>query len=157
MLDNTATPQIGAAWPDQISPAALAAALAPLRIASAIERATIYPYVLTADYHDGQRTITEVRVFQRPVHNPPDAPDVLPAGAKLLRCDVLPAERFNDMLRDVRPRYRRQYAAFLLWRRACSIDKSVEQMVPHVDFDPIYIDESVLRWENQGRVRFAGD
>ena len=80
----------------------------------------------------------------------------MPPDGRVLRCDVFPAIRFDDFAENTRLRYRAQYRAFLMWRKARAADKSPAALVPWVDYDPIAIDETVERWVRPAG-RYAGD
>jgi hypothetical protein len=132
-------------------------AFAAAQAAQAIDRATLWPFVVKVEYikADGSRE-QRTHVVQRAMHDAPDGIDLVPADAELLRVDAFPATRFNDMSAATRDKYRDQYKAFLLWRKAHALGKSVAALVPWVDYDAVHVDESVLRWAH-GANRFCGD
>jgi hypothetical protein len=139
--------------------ATLADALRPAIDAGAIiERATLWPWIVDACWSRtqgiGQRSVS---VVQAPMHQPPQAEDHIPADAQLLRADVFPATRFDDMTPTVRVVYRSQYSAFLMWRKAHALGKTVAELQPWTDYDPVTVDEAVQRWINPSVVRFSGD
>jgi hypothetical protein len=131
--------------------------LHPLSMQSLIERATVYPWIVQFTYSTTQRVgMFGLRVVQAPMHAPPHAENFIPEGAELLREDIFPASRFEDMTQGRRERYRSHYRAFLMWRKAHALGKTVEDLSPWVDYDAALIDETVERWVHRG-VRFAGD
>lgn len=131
-------------------------AFSPLANAATLAACTLWPWVIDLAYTiDGKATRT-IRIVQSTMAASPAAEDILPANGELLRCDVFPATRFDDMAYGIRPRYRPHYQAFLMWRRAHAMGKTTDQLRPWDDFDPVYLEESVLRWSIDG-ARFAGD
>ncbi|XVJ69917.1 MAG: hypothetical protein HEQ39_09850 [Rhizobacter sp.] len=132
-------------------------ALASVQSAQAIDRATLWPFVVVVEYikADGKRE-QRTHIVQRAMHDAPDGIDLVPADAELLRVDAFPATRFDDMSAATRDKYRDQYKAFLLWRKAHALGKPVEALVPWQDYDAVHMDESVLRWA-YGANRFCGD
>lgn len=111
-----------------------------------------HPWVITVDFQNGERRDRVIKVEQVRVGDQPDPWDVLPIGAEALRSDVFPADRFADMRGDVRERYRAQYRAFLVWRKAWALEKPAHALVIGVDYEPARIDESVERWVAAGAV-----
>ena len=131
--------------------------LHPLSTAALIERATLYPWIVQYSYSTTPGIgMFGLLVVQAPMHKPPRAEDLMPAGATLLREDTFPAMRFEDMSQGRREHYRAHYRAFLMWRKAHALGKAVADMAPWTDYDPCHLDENVERWVSQG-VRFAGD
>jgi hypothetical protein len=134
-----------------------AMALSAVQSAQAIDRATLWPFVVTVEYikADGARE-QRAHIVQRAMHDAPDGFDLVPADAELLRVDAFPATRFDEMSAATRDRYRAEYKAFLMWRRAHAMGKAVADLVPWVDYDAVHMDESVLRWAF-GPGRYCGD
>lgn len=132
--------------------AALAAALT---LSRTLENATLWPWVLKLTYtlHGGQ--VTSTHIVESAVRQPPNELEYLPAGAEQVTADVFPASRFDDMPLPTRARYAPQYRAFLLWRKAKAMGRSVNDMRPWSDFDPVAHDERVTRWIRP--TAFAGD
>lgn len=132
-------------------------ALAAIQSAQAIDRATLWPFVVVVEYikADGKRE-QRTHVVQRAMHDAPDGIDLVPADAELLRVDAFPATRFDEMSAATRGRYREQYKEFLMWRKARSLGKARNELVPWQDFDAVETEESVLRWA-YGPCRYAGD
>ena len=124
--------------------------------AAAVARATLWPWIVEVCWSRaegiGQRTIT---VVQAPMHAPPSAEDHVPADAQLLRADVFPATRFEDMTPHVRLNYRQHYRAFLTWRKAHALGKAVDALQPWDELDPVLIDENVERWA-KADTRYSG-
>jgi len=122
--------------------------LDPARMAAAIERATVYPYVVTALWRNADSSIGGTReVLQRGRHEAPTAEAVLPVGAVFLSGKVTPAEAFDSMeTLFEREQHRAEYGTFRLWRTLHAAGKSVDSAVPWVDYDPVYVDECVRRW-----------
>lgn len=122
-------------------------------IGTAVDRATLHPWVIETCWSRvagcAQRTIT---VVQAPISAPPEAQDLVPDDAEVLRVDVFPATRFNDMRAGVRERYRDHYRAFLLWRVARAHGKTIEQMLPEADAS---VSERVDRWARPELARSA--
>lgn len=117
-------------------------------IARAIDRATLWPFVITLRYRgaDGQATLLR-EVVERPAGVAPLGMDLLPADAlELFRADVLPASRFDDMTPHVRGLYAAEYRAYLMWRKAKALGKAVAELKPWTDYDPISDDGRVHRW-----------
>ena len=132
--------------------AALAKAL---ELSRALENATLWPWVITLRYtFDGQRQ-QSVHIVQSTAGNPPDELQLVPDGAENVGADVFPASRFDDMALATRTNYAPQYRAFLMWRAAKAIGRTVADMRPWVDFDPIGNDERVQSWLRPGR--YLGD
>lgn len=130
-----------AAWPSGLPHLELIAAGA-----RALEKATLWPFVVTVTYRQAGQVSTLRTVVQRAASNPPHGDDVLPADAEFMRADVLPAMRFADMAVGLRSRYAAEYKAFLMWRKGRAIGKSVDALVPWVEYDPVMIDAEVYRW-----------
>lgn len=133
--------------------------------ADILARCTLYPWIVTVHYvrhewrRDGGRApIFEQRiaVVQGTLADMPDAAAFMPDGAEFHKADVFPAPRFDDMKPEQRQRYRAQYRAFLMWRKAHAFGKTVEQLQPWTDYDPVLIDESVERWAKPFG-RYCGD
>lgn len=114
--------------------------------AIALEKATLWPFVVTVTYRQGGQVSMQRTVVQRAASNPPQGEDVLPADAEFMRADVLPAIRFADMAPGLRSRYAVEYRTFLLWRKAQALGKSAEALVSWTDYDPVSIDAAVYRW-----------
>jgi hypothetical protein len=138
--------------------------MAAARGAQAIERATLWPWIVTVGYSvttvadDGARVTRygqRTEVVQSTLAEIPDATALMPEGADFLRADVFPATRFDDMSAETREKYRTHYQAFLMWRRAHALGKTVADLVPWVDYDAVFIDESVQRWAF-GAQRYCG-
>jgi hypothetical protein len=134
---------------------ALAAALDPSSLATIIENATVYPFVVTIGVqhtvrYEGGVEFTRFeqirRIVQAPMRKPPEAEDYVPKGAKLVRADIFPATRFEDMPLRIRARYAYDYDAYLRWRKARSLSKEPDQLVPHVDYDPVMLEGQVWSW-----------
>ena len=139
-----------------LTPAPLADALLPALAAGAVIAAkyTIWPWVVTVNYtlRDSKgKSYPEQRivVVMAPMSAAPDALDLMPDGATFLRADVFPATRFEDMGPDARMRYKEQYRAFLMHRKARAFGMEPDQMVPWEHYDPVMIDETVQRWAKQ--------
>ena len=142
-----------------IEPINTARVLADALSAGAIlERATLWPWVVTAQYlrprnpekpaeNNMQRLIL---IVQSTVLKWPEASDYLPEGSTLLTQSTFPATRFDDMALHTRLHYLPHYAAFLLWRGAVALGKKPEDLVPHVDFDPVMLDADVQEWARPG-------
>ena len=98
---------------------AAAAFTAAMRNGVALERATLHPWVITAEYlhPDCEGTQRVIKIVQAPLSQRPEADDHLPGDAQVLREDIFPAERFATMALEVRPRYRAEYEEFVKWRR----------------------------------------
>lgn len=135
-------------------PSTLAPAFAVEHATSALVRCTLVPWIVTVEWYEGERptgrTVTSIRVIERPLLEAPAAEDLVPAGCDFLRADVFPASRFDDMSIGTRHRYGRQYQAYLLWRKAKAIGKAVADMKPWVDFDPPHDEMRMLRWAKEG-------
>ena len=123
-----------------------------MRNSVALERNTLHPWVITAQYLGIGLIATQrlIKIVQAPLRQRPDAQDHLPVGAIVLTEDSFPAERFAGMALEVRPRYRAQYEAFLMWRKAHALGKPRAEMVPHVDYDPVAIEAKVAGWIRPG-------
>lgn len=120
-----------------------------------LDNCTLWPFVATLSYAmpcDPQSVagegITITRIVQATFNNPPVAEDMIPTGATLLRGDIFPATRFDDMQKALRQRYAPQYTAFLLWRKARSLDKTPGELKAWTDYDPIDLEDRVFRWAN---------
>lgn len=130
---------------------ALAVQAQALALSRTIERATVWPWVITLRYTlDGQRQ-QSVHIVQSAAVSPPDELQFVPDGAENLVADVFPASRFDDMALPTRPNYVQQYRAFLMWRAAHAIGRKPDDMRPWVDYDPIGKDERVSNWLRPGR------
>ena len=118
----------------------------------ALDRATDVPWVVTLEFthpaYEGTHRL--INLVQAPLSKRPEASDHMPAGSTLLREDTFPAERFEQMAREVRPRYFAQYRQFFLWREAHSRGKDAADMVAFEDYDPVAIDYAVERWVRPG-------
>lgn len=130
----------------------LAQSLIPAIDAGAIlARCTLWPWIVDVCWSRvegvGMRTID---VLAAPMHQPPDPHDHVPAGAMLLRADVFPATRFEDMTAHVRGIYSAHYRAFLLWRRARSLNKTLDELQRSTDFDSDSLEQNVARWVRSG-------
>jgi hypothetical protein len=137
--------------------AAMAEAMNPANTAAITERCTLWPWVIKLTYLTASGcTETSTTILQSTAADAPQPEALLPHGAELLRSDVFPATRFENMRADVRDRYKPQYRAFVMWRKARAADKSQAEMQPWVDYDPIAIDESVERWARPVG-RYCGD
>lgn len=130
-------------------PHTLAEAMRPaIDSASILASITLWPWVITLTYRVALQAETRIHIVQSALANRPAGDDLLPADAELLRCDVFPATRFDDMAPAVRLRYRAQYRAFLLWRKARAFGKA--ELVPGIDYDADEINESVVCWAHGG-------
>lgn len=108
---------------------------------------TIYPWVIIVRYVDSQGRLQIVRhIVESSLVNEPIGADLVPDGALQPHVHTFPATFFDDMSTEGRIRYRQEYKAFLMWRRAKALGKAVADLAPWADFDPIHIDESVERW-----------
>lgn len=146
------------------------------KAASIVERCALYPYVCSLlvqhriEYHDGTSQVsfdrTELfrQVLQAPNGQPPIAEDIV-AGLGLtapliMRADIVPAGRFDDMQPAQRQRYKAEYRAYLMWRKAHSVGLTEAQLKPWADgpdgYDPVTFDERVERWAKPVG-RYAGD
>lgn len=103
----------------------LAQALNPAKNADILARCTVYPWVVTvrarrfdAEYCGGAYRMTEqTTIVQAPLGEGPDPHDLVPDGWELMRGDVFPAMRFDDMNSSSRLLYEPQYRAYLAWRQ----------------------------------------
>lgn len=122
-----------------------------------LARCTVYPWMVVVTYRDAAGNVAMVRqVVEGLLSEPPCATGYVPEGGELMRADIFPATRFEDMNDTGRARYRPEYRAFLMWRKAKALGKAVAQMVPWTEYDPILIDETVERWVKPA-CRYAGD
>lgn len=127
--------------------------------ASIIDRATVWPWVVHVIWQREGEAIGQhaLQIVQRSMFDPPVEFDAgVPDGAVVLRSEIYPCTRFDDMTPTVRRVHTNHYREYLMWRRAHALGKKREQLDPWKDYDPIMIDESVQRWLQPG-VRFAGD
>lgn len=146
---------MNARHPASLAPAfAVEHATSAFAASGALARCTLVPWIVTVEWYEGEvptgRTVIDVQVLERALIEAPAAEDLVPAGCDFLRADVFPASRFDDMNAELRHRYRRQYAAYLMWRKAKAIGKTVREMVPWVDFDPPHDEMRMLRWVKEG-------
>lgn len=114
--------------------------------ARALEKATLWPFMVMLRYRLNGAVVNVCRVVESPASESPLGDDLLPAGAELLRSDVMPAARFGDMGEPARYRYEAEYRVFLLWRLAKALGKPVDQLQPGVDIDATLMDKRVSRW-----------
>lgn len=126
--------------------------------AKVVQSATIWPWVITIRKVDAQGKAEAVRVWveQAPAGSYPDPFKMLPEGVDEFTVDMLPASRFDDMAEHVRPRYVVHYKAYLRWRAARALGKTVADMQCWKDYDPVGEDERVQRWL-QPIGRYCGD
>lgn len=136
---------------------ALVDALNPAAAAAIIERATVYPWIVEAVYSPTTGlAMTKTVVVRAPLHEPPDPHDLVPEGAMLLRGEVYPASKLDDMPPASRRDRISHFIAMYLHRKALIADKPVDELKGWLDFDPIHLDEETRRWANPG-VRFTGN
>jgi hypothetical protein len=143
---------VNARLPSALAPAFLTVehATSAFPIAGILARCTLVPWIVTVEWYEGERptgrTVIDVQVIEGALASAPAAEDLVPEGREFLRADVFPASRFDDMHAGQRERYRRQYTAYLLWRKAKAIGKTVAEMKPWVDFDPPGDEMRMLNW-----------
>ena len=115
-------------------PLELAQALQPaLNAGSILDRCTLHAWVVTVGYRVGGQYQESRQILQATLLDMPDATLLMPEGAEFARADL-------------RTRYRPQYRAYRMWRKARACGKTAEQLVPWIDFDPTAIDDAVDRW-----------
>jgi hypothetical protein len=136
---------VAAAQPADFS--ALAdAALNPVYLAQAIERATVHPWVVSVLWLTPEgKTEGVVNVTWAAMSNPPEPEDLIPAGCALRRAEVYPASRFGTLPITARGNYAAHYKQFLLARKARAYGVSESEMLRSCDMT--YLDESVARWK----------
>lgn len=127
------------------------------RSGSALAAATPWPWIVAVEYILDERYTSSVRVVQARASDRPCPLGLIPKGARLLRAEVYPATRFDDLPagRAARERYERHYTAYLMWRNAMAVGKPVAELVPWRDYDPIGIDTAAQRWVDP--MRYWGD
>lgn len=130
--------------------ATVALATSPAHTASILERCTVWPWVVDVCWSRvegiGMRTI---HVVAAPMSQPPDPHDYIPEGAMLLRGEVFPATRFDEMTPHVRRLYSAHYRAFLLWRRATTSGLKVDEFIASPEYDESEIASRVAYWEHR--------
>jgi hypothetical protein len=134
--------------------AALAEQVIPAQ--SVVAAATYVVWVVELTYLQDDVQRSTIVVDRAPLSARPQTEELLPAGAELLRAESMPVCRLRDLPVDRRHNYRRHYRAFLMWNRAQDNGMRSDDMVPHVDYDPIAIDEDLQRWVRPLN-RYCGD
>lgn len=118
--------------------------------AAILARCTVHPWVVSVTFRLAGQVKFEMHIVRAPMAEPPAPEVLLPADAELLSADVFVADRFEDMAPATRQRYTNQYRRFLMWRRAWALRKSIAELEPWVDYDPVVIDAAVARWARPG-------
>lgn len=114
---------------------------------SILAKCTVYPWLVTVTYRTPEGvTRLDRQVIEALMSEAPDPLAFVPDGCEFMRADVFPATRFDDMNDAGRARYRPEYRAYLMWRKAKALGKAVGELVPWVDVDPVLIDENAERW-----------
>lgn len=127
------------------------------KVPALVASLTQYPWIIEMTYRlPGQEPQRAIEIRMSTLAEMPHPADILPPEAELLHCDVFVATRFDDMPESVRQGYKAHYRAFRMWRKARALGKEVSAMQPHIDYDPIAIDEAVERWATPFG-RYAGD
>lgn len=96
--------------------AAQAAALMAARHAAVAASLTVYPFVLFASWIGPDGAVkSDIRVLE--AHSAPRGDEIVPDDAdRVLRAEVIPAERFATMPEHLREQYRNHYWTWLAWR-----------------------------------------
>jgi hypothetical protein len=129
--------------------------LHPGQVQSAVERATVWPWVVDLTYRIGEQPAEcLLRIVESAGR--PDEATLLAIDAQVVRCDMQRGDRLQTMPTEARPRYRRHHIALQMWAKARALSKAVETLQPWVDYDPILIDETTERWVCGGAVRYSG-
>lgn len=123
-----------------------------------LKRYTTYPFLICTRSADGQSwgvIMVSDAEYSTAIFDLPGAGECFPVSR-------LSARRGEPgfMPAAIRPLYRAAYQAYWLWVRASDKGVAVNDMRPHIDFDPIQLDEDTERWvkpADQCGPRFCGD
>lgn len=134
--------------------------LDPLKTAEIIKRATLTAHVVIGTYERPNGDIdTVIDIVEAPLCKPPFAEDTLGGfnAVRVVKAAIFPATLFLDLKKEARAGYAGAFRAYQMWSRARAVGKDAGDMVPHVDYDPIYLDLEHRRWLSAGGVHYTGD